>query len=48
LASVHARYCDRHVTVAAKFRRLISPVFAAGANFLAERTRVWAGEAITE
>jgi len=34
LASVHAHYCDRYVMVAAKFRRLISPVLVLGYNFL--------------
>jgi len=29
-------------------RRLISPVFVAGANFLVSGRRVWAGEASTE
>jgi len=42
-------YRPGHYTSAAlPRRRLISPVFVAGANFLVSGRRVWAGEAITE
>jgi hypothetical protein len=47
LASVHGRYCDRHVVVAARFRHLISRL-RRKQQFPGERTPVWSGEAITE
>ena len=37
-----------YTSVAQPRRRMMSPVFVAGANFLVSGRRVWAGEATTQ